>query len=69
MPAKVSFPPLEEVTRTHVPTPDTAYYLCYAQQTLRQMHMDGTYDPRIRPVKVGNRLLWPVQGIKALLKG
>lgn len=61
------FPPLELVNRPYVPTPQAAYYLAYAQQTMREKHMRGTYDPRMRPIKLGNRLLWPVAGIKAVL--
>lgn len=62
-----TFPPLDAVTRPYVPTPDAAYYIACAQQTLREKHMRGTYDPRMRPIKLGNRLLWPVEGIKAVL--
>ncbi|MDN5505511.1 MAG: hypothetical protein L0H10_17110 [Comamonas sp.] len=65
--AAPAFPPLDAVNRPYVPTPDAAYYLACAQQTLREKHMRGTYDPRIRPIKIGNRLLWPVSGIKAVL--
>lgn len=66
-PTAAQFPPLDAVTRPYVPTPDTAYYLACSQQTLREKHMRGTYDPRIRPIKLGNKLLWPVAGIKAVL--
>ena len=61
------FPPLELVDRPYVPTPQATYYFVYTQQTMREKHMRGTYDPRIRPIKLGNRLLWPVAGIKAVL--
>ena len=61
------FPPLEQETRPRVPTAQAAHYLTFAAQTLREQHMRGTYDPRIRPIKLGNKLLWPVAGIKAVL--
>lgn len=63
----VEYPPLEAVTRPYVPTAHAAYYTSYAQQTLREMHMRGTYDPRMRPIKLGNKLLWPIEGIKSVL--
>lgn len=61
------FPALEQVSRPYVPTSHAAYYLAYAEQTMREQHMRGTYDPRIRPIKRGNRLLWPLAGIKSVL--
>lgn len=63
----VQFPPLEQETRPCVTTAQAAHYLTFVPGTLREQHMRGTYDPRMRPVKVGNKLLWPVAGIKEVL--
>ena len=59
------FPPLELVNRPTVPTPQAAYYLNRAQQTLRiwACREDGP----IRPVRVNGRLAWNVAAIKRVL--
>jgi hypothetical protein len=58
------FPPLEQVTRTHVPTEQAAYYLNRRPQTLREWSMTGKV---IRPHRVNSRLAWPVAEIKRVL--
>jgi len=58
------FPPLSEVTRTHVTTEEAAYYLNRAAQTLR-MWACFEHGP-MRPVRVYGRLAWPVQEIRRL---
>lgn len=58
------FPPLEQVTRSHVPTEQAAYYLSRRPQTLRWWAMTGKV---IQPLRINGRLAWPVAGIKALI--
>lgn len=62
-----SFPPLEQETRPRVQTAQAAYYLTLVPGTLREQHMRGTYDPRLSPVKIGNRIAWSVKGLKSIL--
>jgi hypothetical protein len=69
-PAKVApadFVPLHLETRTHVSTGITAWHVSLQQQTLRAMACNASYDPRLKPVRHANRLLWPVAGIRAVL--
>jgi hypothetical protein len=61
------FPPLETVSRPTVPTDQAAHYLLRQPQTLRYWAMTQTYPDGLAPVRVGNRLGWPVTGIKAAL--
>lgn len=66
---KTVFPPLSEVTLPRVPTKQAAHYLMRQEQTLRTWACRQTYpDPRLRPLNVGGRLAWPVDGIKAVLE-
>lgn len=58
------FPPLEQVTRSHVPTEQAAYYLNRRPQTLREWAMSGKV---IQPLRINGRLAWPVAGIKAIV--
>lgn len=58
------FPPLEQVTRSHVPTEQAAYYLNRRPQTLRGWAMDGRV---IQPHRLNGRLCWPVAAIRAAL--
>lgn len=59
------FPLLEMVNRPTVPTPQAAYYLNRAQQTLRiwAMREDGP----VRPLRINGRLAWPVADLKRVL--
>ena len=66
--AVFKYPPLELETRTRVITAQAAYYLNYVPQTLREQHMRGTYDPRLKPIKVGNKIAWLTDGIRAILE-
>lgn len=61
------YPPLEAVTRPYVPTPDAAYYLAYANQTMRMHFSNGCYDPRLSPIKVGRRIMWKTAGLREIL--
>jgi len=62
-----NYPPLEKINRPYVPTSHAAYYLALAPQTLRAMHSEQKYDPRLKPKKIHKNLMWPVDGIKAIL--
>lgn len=58
--------PLEKETRANLPTPEAAYHLNRAQQTLRiwAMREDGP----IRPFRVNGRLAWPVAELRRVLQ-
>lgn len=58
------YPPLEQVTRTHVPTEQAAYYLNRRPQTLREWSMTGRV---ITPHRINGRLAWPVVELKKVL--
>ena len=55
--------------RDHVPTNDFGKATLHADQTIRKNYCLTGECFGIRPVKVGNRLLWPVSQIAALLNG
>jgi hypothetical protein len=57
--------PLERETRVNLPTPEAAFHLNRAQQTLRiwAMRENGP----IRPIRVHGRLAWPVARIKEIV--
>ena len=55
--------------RDHVPTSDYAKATLHAGQTIRKNYCLTGECFGIRPIKVGNRLLWPVADIAALLTG
>jgi len=61
-----TFTPLERETRAVLPTPEAAYHLNRAQQTLRlwAMYENGP----IRPLRVNGRLAWPVADIRRILQ-
>lgn len=61
------FPALEQETRPRVTTEQAAHYLLLAPYTLREKHMRGTYDSRLNPIKIGNRIAWSMAGIKSVL--
>ncbi len=63
-----TFPPLEQETRSHVPTDQAAFYCMRAPQTMR---MWAALEPKgaIKPIRVNGRLAWPVAAIKSLLAG
>jgi hypothetical protein len=56
--------PLERETRANLPTPEAAYHLNRADQTLRLWAM--TEAGPIRPLRIHGRLAWPVARIKEL---
>jgi hypothetical protein len=58
--------PLESETRANLPTPEAAYHLNRAQQTLRLWAMRE--DGPIRPFRVNGRLAWPVADLRRILR-
>ena len=61
----VQFPSLERETRAALPTPEAAFHLNRAQQTLRiwACHENGP----LRPIRVNGRLAWAVADIRRIL--
>lgn len=57
--------PLALETRTALPTPEAAFHLNRAEQTLRLWAMRE--DGPIRPLRINGRLAWPVSGLRAVL--
>lgn len=62
----LTYTPLEWEARAVLPTPEAAFHLNRAQQTLRlwAMHENGP----IRPLRVNGRLAWPVADIRRVLQ-
>ncbi len=56
---------LEHETRAALPTPEAAFHLNRAQQTLRLWACNDSGP--IRPLRINGRLAWPVAGLKKLL--
>ncbi len=57
--------PLEQETRSTVPTSEAAFHLSRSQQTLRVWACKESGP--IRPVRVHGRLAWSVASIRQLL--
>ena len=57
------------VGRDHIETAEYAHALTRASQTIRKNYCLTGECYGIRPVKVGNRLLWPVAAVAKLLSG
>lgn len=62
-----NFTPLAQETRTTIPTDAAAHHLNRKDQTLRSWAC--LENGPIRPVRINGRLAWPVDEIRALLKG
>jgi hypothetical protein len=72
MPRKVTIPnALAEIAagRDHIETAEYALATSRARQTIRKNYCLTGHCFGIRPVKFGNKLLWPVDQIAALLTG
>lgn len=71
MPSKVLPPALAAIAadRDHIQTAEYAQAVSRAAQTIRKNYCQTGECFGIRPVKVGNRLLWPVAEVAALLTG
>ncbi|MDR7375413.1 hypothetical protein J2X19_000071 [Rhodoferax ferrireducens] len=65
--AAITFKPtaLEHETRSALPTPEAAFHLSRAQQTLRLWAMRE--DGPLRPMRIHGRLAWPVAELRILL--
>ena len=63
--APPGYQPLATETRENLPTPEAAYHLNRAQQTLRlwAMRQDGP----LRPLRIHGRLAWPVAELRRVL--
>jgi hypothetical protein len=57
------------VGRDHIQTAEFAHAVNRASQTIRKNYCLTGECFGIRPVKFGNRLLWPVSRIASLLSG
>ncbi len=57
---------LERETRAALPTPEAAFHLNRAQQTLRLWAMRDGSGP-IRPLRINGRLAWPVSELRRVL--
>jgi hypothetical protein len=55
--------------RDHIKTFEFARTFSRASQTIRKSYCLTGHYLGIRPIKLGNRLLWPVADIAALLNG
>lgn len=55
--------------RDHVTTAEFARAITRANQTIRKNYCLTGEAFGIKPVKIGNRLLWPVSRVAALLNG
>ncbi len=56
---------LERETRATLPTPEAAFHLNRAQQTLRLW--STLEDSPIRPLRINGRLAWPVAELRRIL--
>jgi hypothetical protein len=66
MAAKIVQPvALERETRATLPTPEAAFHLNRAQQTLRAWAMRD--DGPLRPIRINGRLAWPVSELRRVL--
>jgi hypothetical protein len=61
------FPPLDQETRSHIPTAPAAFYLLRKPQTLRAYAC--LENGPLRPIRINKRLAWSVADIKRLLNG
>jgi hypothetical protein len=57
--------PLTQETRAALPTPEAAWHLSRAQQTLRLWACQD--NGPIRPIRLRGRLLWPTSKLRELL--
>lgn len=58
--------PLAQETRSALPTPEAAYHLNRAQQTLRLWAMRN--DGPVKALRIHGRLAWPVADLRKLLE-
>ncbi len=65
--APADFVPLHLETRTHVTTAVMCRHLSRQPQTARGWASAETFPEGLRPLRVMNRLAWPVAGIRKVL--
>jgi hypothetical protein len=65
-PLSITAIPLEREARANLPTPEAAFHLNRAQQTLRLWAMRE--NGPIRPIRVNGRLAWPVAELRRILQ-
>ena len=53
----------------HLVTDELAHVLRRASQTLRKAYSTTGHYLGIRPKKIGNRLLWPIEDVAKVLQG
>jgi hypothetical protein len=63
--AQVEYPPLQCVTKPALRTPEAAFYMNRAQQTLRMWACNQ--NGPLRPLNVNGRLAWPTAEVKRLM--
>lgn len=56
--------PLEQETRSNLPTSEAAFHLNRKQQTLRLWASDESGP--LRPIRINGRLAWPVADLRKL---
>lgn len=66
-PVAAQYPPLEQETRSHIPTAPAAFYLLRKPQTLRAYAC--LENGPIAPIRINGRLAWPVADIIKILSG
>ena len=57
--------PLEQETRSALPTPEAAFHLNRAEQTLRLWAMRN--DGPVKCLRINGRLAWPTEELRRLL--
>lgn len=60
------YPPLDQETRSALPTDCAAHHLSRQPQTLRKWAMLGGVGD-LKPLRMNGRLLWPTEGIRQAL--
>ena len=54
--------------RDHIDTPELGRATHHANQTIRKLYSQEGHYFGIRPIKIGNKLLWPVRPVAHLLR-
>ena len=65
--APADFVPLHLETRTHVSTAVLCRHLNRKEQTARGWASAETFPEGLRPLRIMNRIAWPVAGIRKVL--
>lgn len=67
-PRDIALTPLSDETRSALPTVEAARHLGLKPETLQAWSRSKS-TPTIRPLRIGRRLLWPVDALRAALEG